>query len=112
MVDRLVKVGDLISRHVSEIIKDEADLEVGALVTVVRTVISPTFEHAIIWISIFPTEKGEKVLLELNNKIFHIQQSLNKKLVMRKVPKIIFKIDKTEEQAGRVENIIDNLKES
>lgn len=112
MPDRLTRVNELISKQISEIIKDEIDFEIGALVTVVRAVASPTLEHATVWVSVFPVEKADEALAEINKNIFRIQQILNKKLVMRKVPKIMFKIDLTEERAGRVENIIDSVKES
>ena len=76
------------------------------LVTVVRADISPTLEHATIWISVLPESKRETVLQKINQKIYNFQQILNKRLAMRPVPKIRFEIDKTEEAAARIEKLL------
>ena len=72
--------------------------------------VSPTLEHATIWISVFPESRGEKALKEINQKIYSLQQILNKRLIMRPVPKIRFEIDNTEEEAARIEELIDTIR--
>ncbi len=111
MSDRLKKVNELLQFEVSKIVKSEVEVGTNVLITVVRADASPTLEHATIWISVFPSEKEQETLEKIQEKIYSIQQALNKRLVMRTVPKIRFEIDKTEEQASRIEEIIDRIKE-
>ena len=110
--DRLQKLNRLLGVEVSKILKSELELDDETFITVVKADVSPTLEHAIIWISVFPEFNKETVLQKINKKIYFLQQILNKRLVMRPVPKIRFEIDKTEEGAARIEQLIDNAAKS
>jgi ribosome-binding factor A len=105
MPDRLKKLNDLLRDEVGKILKKELEFN-SILVTVVWAIISPTLEHATIWISVLPESKRETVLQKINQKIYHIQQILNKRLAMRPVPKVRFEIDKTEEKAAWIEKLL------
>ncbi len=104
--ERLKKLNDLLRDEVGKILEKELEFN-DVLVTVVRAEISPTLEHATIWISVFPESKGESALREINRNIYSLQQMLNKRLAMRPVPKIRFEIDRTEEGAARIEELIE-----
>jgi ribosome-binding factor A len=106
--ERLKKLNDLLRDEIGGILQKELGLDEDALVTVVRAVISPTLEHATVWISVLPESKKEAVLQKINRKIYSLQQVLNKRLTMRPVPKVRFEIDRTEEGAARIEKLIDN----
>ncbi len=112
MSERLKKLNDLLRDEVGKILKKELGLDTDALVTVVRAVVSPTLEHATVWISVFPESQEKSALKEINNEIYSLQQALNKRLVMRPVPKIRFEIDRTEEKAAHIEQIIENAPKS
>jgi ribosome-binding factor A len=109
MSERIKKLNDLLRDEAGKILKKELELN-DVMVTVVRAEISPTLEHATIWISVFPDPEREKVLQKINRQIYHLQQILNKKLAMHPVPKIRFEIDKTEEGAARIEKLIDTIR--
>jgi len=103
--NRLKKLNNLLRDEAGKILKKELEFN-DVLVTVVRADISPTLEHATIWISVLPESKRETALQKINQKIYHLQQILNKRLAMRPVPKIRFKIDKTEEKAAQIEKLL------
>jgi ribosome-binding factor A len=105
MSNRLKKLNDLLRDEAGKMLKKELEFN-GVLVTVVRAVISPTLEHATIWISVLPESKRGTALQKINQKIYNLQQILNKRLAMRPVPKIRFEIDKTEEKAARIEKLL------
>ncbi len=109
--ERLKKLNDLLRDEAGKILKKELELN-DVLVTVVRADISPTLEHATIWISVFPESREEQALREINRNIYSLQQAINKRLVMRPVPKIRFAIDKTEEGAARIEELIEKTPKS
>lgn len=110
--DRLKKLNQLLRVEISKILKSELELDDETFITVVRADVSPTLEHATIWISVFPESKRGAVLQKINRKIYSLQQILNKRLAMRPVPKIRFETDKTEEGAARIEKLIDNAVKS
>jgi len=105
MSSRLKKLNDLLRDEAGKILKKELEFN-DVLVTVVRADISPTLEHATIWISVLPESKRETALQKINQKIYNLQQILNERLAMRPVPKIRFEIDKTEEKAARIEKLL------
>ncbi len=112
MSERIKKLNNLLRDEVGKILKSELELEAGILVTVVRAVVSPTLEHATIWISVFPESKKEAVLKKISRQIYSFQQILNRRLIMRPVPKIRFEIDRTEEEAARIEKLIEKAPRS
>ena len=109
MGDRLVKLNALLRDVVGKVILEEADIENSPLITVVRADVSPTLEHATVWISVLPIDRGSVVLDYLKQNIYHLQQIINKSLAMRPVPKIRFELDTTEERAARIEKLLDEV---
>ena len=101
------KLNDLLRDVVAKILEEELDVEGTPLVTVMGAEVSPTGEHALIKISVLPATRINAVLEELKHRVYDIQQVVNKSLVMRPVPKIRFEIDTTEENAARIEKLID-----
>lgn len=107
--ERLIKLNELFRVEVGKILKTEIDVGDDTLITVLRADVSPTLEHATIRISVFPRTKEETALKEINRRIYFIQQILNKRLSMRPVPKIRFDVDRTEEQASKIEKILEKM---
>ena len=107
--DRLTKLNALLQEEVGKILLREVELE-GLLITVVRVAVSPTLEHATVYISVLPENRIHEALEEIDYAIYEIQQQLNHRLSIRTVPKIQFKIDGTEEQAARIEKILEDEK--
>jgi len=107
MSPRINKLNDLLRDEVGKILLTELRIDDGILVTVMGARVSPTLEHATVLISVIPKEKTRVALRKISQQIYFIQQMLNKRLIMRPVPKIRFEIDRTEEQAGRIEKILE-----
>ncbi len=111
MTERIDRVNEVIKEEVSQALLHELDLEEGVLVTVVKVDTSKTLEHTKVWLSIYPEDKAEKVLEQVNRQIYDIQQIINKRLHMRPIPKIIFKQEKETEEAAKVEELLEKIKE-
>lgn len=111
MSERIRKLNDLLRDEVGQILLQEMRQPDGVFVTVLGAMVSPTLEHATIYISILPEDKTKEVLKKLKSGVFDIQQILNKRLVMRPVPKIRFEIDTTEKRASRIEEILQKDRE-
>ena len=110
MTKRLQRVNQLITKELSQIILREIEFPAGVLVTITRVESAANLIQAKVFISVMPEEKTSGVLRILKQKIFELQQKINKRLKMRPVPKIRFFEEKTTKEAGRIEAILEELK--
>ncbi|PIZ56533.1 ribosome-binding factor A [bacterium (Candidatus Torokbacteria) CG_4_10_14_0_2_um_filter_35_8] len=111
MNDRIKKVNSLIKRELGKIIHSYLQEENFSLVTVTNVITSSDLYYADIFLNIFDKKEGKKLLDFLKRNIYHIQKELDKKLVLKYVPQIRFKIDKTQDFVDRIENLIEKAKE-
>lgn len=103
--NRISKLNSLLKEELSKIIQRRIDFEEGVLVTIYKVEVSSDVAHANVRISVIP-EKNEKATLDvLKENIFHLQQELNKKLVLKKVPKIRFVLDDSIKRAADMEKL-------
>ncbi|MEW6407284.1 MAG: 30S ribosome-binding factor RbfA [Patescibacteria group bacterium] len=102
---RIEKLNSLIKEELAKIIEREIEFSRDVLVTVTKVETSIDTTHARAWISVLPENKSSEVLKKLQRTIGVMQGLLNKKLIMRYVPKISFKIDKTAAKIDKFEKI-------
>lgn len=105
---RIKKLNSLLREEVGKIFQKDLDFEKGVLVTITKADVSPDVTHAKISLSILPENREKEVMDYLNENIYEIQQLINKKLVLRKVPKIRFVIDPSIKSAARIEELAHN----
>ncbi len=110
MTDRVPQVNNLIQEELSKIIFREVEFPPGVLVTLTRVDTTANLIESRVYISVMPGSREEEVLKLLNKIIYFIQQILNKRLRMRPIPKIIFMAEKETVRAGKVEELLENLK--
>jgi len=110
MTDRVPQVNNLIQKELSKIIFREVEFPLGVLVTLTRVDTSSNIIESKVYVSVMPESKAEEVFKLLNRQIYFIQQILNKRLRMRPIPKIIFMAEKETVRAGKVEELLENLK--
>ena len=111
MSNRIEKVNSLLEREISKIIQREIGFPDGVLVTLTHVEATSNLIEAKVYISVFPEEKSTEVFKILNKEVYGVQQEINKKLNMRPIPKIIFVIDKKEAEVGRIEELLQNIKD-
>ncbi|MDD5589994.1 MAG: ribosome-binding factor A [Candidatus Portnoybacteria bacterium] len=107
MSHRIARVNEVIKEEVGRIILEQEDFGSEVFLTILSVDSSPDLTHSNIMVSVFPSKKSQSVLKILNHDIFDIQQELNKKLNMRPVPKIRFVLTETEEEAEKIEKILE-----
>ena len=110
MSRRINRVNDLIQEELSKILLKEVEFPKDTLVTLTRADCAPNLSTTKIFISVIPNSQLDKVLRILNRRIYDIQQSLNKCLNMRPIPRIIFYKEKQTTEAARVEEVLERLK--
>ena len=102
----------LILRDLSEIFQKELrDSFQGAFVTLTGAKISPDLSVASIYVSVLPAGKLPEVMGLLEEQKRQIRGILGKKIgrQVRIVPELRFFADDTQEQASRIEELLDNL---
>lgn len=107
---RLNQVNQLIRREIAEALLKEIDFPKGCLVTVTRVKTSVDIAHAKVFLSVLPVSEARAVLKILEKNIYQLQQRLNRRLIRRIVPKIMFALDTAEEEAARLEVLLDKIK--
>ena len=101
---RAERVNNLIQKELSKIIVKE--LEFPALVTLTGVSVSDNFEQAVIGFSVLPSDKSDEALKILNRNLRHLQYLLMKKINIKPMPQIVFKIDRGLEKAADIEKIM------
>ena len=107
MTERIDKVNSLMREELAKLLHEEIEVPKGTLVTVVSVETSVDLYYATAFVSVIPKEKEEDVLNQLQMRIKEIQKALNRRLVMKYVPQLRFKLDHSEEKQAHMEDIID-----
>lgn len=107
MSQRIEQLNSLIQQEVATIISREIEFPSGMFVTVSRAIVADDAESAKVWFSVLPALHQQDALELLNSRIADIQSILNKKLVMKFVPKLTFLIDETNEKADAITKVLD-----
>lgn len=93
MSKRIDKINRHLQRTVGDILLKEADLPMGALVTISHVETTPNLRFSDVWLYISPAEQAEATLELLKQQMYDIQGSLNRSLEFRPLPRIRFKYD-------------------
>lgn len=106
---RQLKVARELQRDLAEIIRSKGmAVFSGAMVTVSEVRISPDLSIAKVYVSIFPSDKGEAVMkiLEENNKA--LRGELGRKVAsqLRIVPELDFYLDTTLDYAEHIDQLL------
>ena len=110
MSQRIPRVNKLIKKELSQILLKEIEFPKDVLVTVTRVIASDNLNEAKVYISVMPEEQSERVLQILERKVYYLQQKINKRLRMRPIPQIRFSEEKETAEAGRIEELLEKIK--
>lgn len=106
---RTQQINNVIQHQIAELIHETVNKDIFGLVTVTLVDTAKDLSNCKVWISTMKTEKRKELLKELNNHIYKIQKTINHKLYLKKVPKIIFKIDESLDYVNNIENKLKNI---
>lgn len=104
---RIEQLNALIQKEVATILSREMEFPSGMFVTVTNVSVADDAESAKVWISVLPALHQEDALRRINDRIADLQTILNKKLVMKFVPKLTFLIDESGEKAAAITKVLD-----
>jgi len=112
MDHRIEKIEALIQTILAEMIARDFRTSRETIISVTKVKASGNLQEAKVYISVLPDQKRDQVVHALEREAAFLQKTLNRKLRMRPVPKIIFVADANPAQAQQVETILEELKQS
>ncbi|MFH0987507.1 MAG: ribosome-binding factor A [Patescibacteria group bacterium] len=105
MSKRTERINSVLQRETGKIICEELELPYDTLVTITGVNTTGNLLESEILFTVFPQSKEEEVLQGLRRNVYDIQKILNRKLRMKPVPKIRFKIDEGMKNFYRIDEI-------
>lgn len=101
---RQSKIGRLLQKDLSDIFLNETRKMHGVLISVSIVRVSPDLSVAKVYLSIFPSEKAEEMLVSIKNSAKTIRHELAQRVrfQLRKTPELLFFLD---DSLDYIENI-------
>ena len=106
---RQQQVASLIQDELAQAILHEGVVPLGVLATITEVFVSPDIEHATVSFSIFPATQEPETMQILQKSIGDFQHNLNRRLHMRFVPQLYFKIDRGAKKGNENEEKMGDL---
>jgi len=103
------RLGDLIQRDLSELIRLELrDPRVG-MVTITSVDVSPDMSHAKVFFTLLEKEKLEDTLAGLNRSAGFLRSQLAKRISLYTMPELRFAYDESVERGDHLSRLIDSV---
>ncbi len=109
MTNRVLKINTLIKQIVSDIIARKLHLKSNVFLTISRVYTTNDLYQSTVFVSVFPASEARYAIKTLEHEQGLIKKTLSQKLNLRKMPKISFVYDDTEERADKIEKIFHDL---
>ncbi|HQU59606.1 MAG: ribosome-binding factor A [Phaeodactylibacter sp.] len=110
---RQLQVAELIKRHFSVVLQNEGGYIYGPepLVTITQVKMTPDFNLAKIYLSVYNIEHKQGVILEMEEHLTRLKQALAGRIrkQMRRIPDIAFYLDDTLDEMYRLRELFDQL---
>jgi len=111
--NRLPKIERLIQKDLGEIFLSETKQTHGIMVSVTKVKISPDLSVAKAYISIFPSEKSDEIMENINRQKKSIRYELGLRIgqQVRRIPELIFFRDDSIDYLEKIDNLLNQDKE-
>ncbi len=107
---RSARVGDLIREEIADIIMNKIKHKTLGFVTVTGAKVSDDLRHATVYLSVLNDEEGGRTVRKLNSSVSFIKGELGRRLKMKYVPELTFRIDESIEYGRKIDRLLDEVK--
>lgn len=107
---RSSRVSESIRKEVADIIMNKIKHKDLGFVTVTDAKTSDDLRHATVYVSVLNVEDSEKILKKLNATASFIKGELGRRLKMRCVPTLMFRIDESVQYGMKIDKLLDDIK--
>ena len=107
---RSARVGDLIREEVADIIMNKIKHKSLGFITVTGVKVSDDLKNATVYLSALNVEDGTRTLRKLSSLTGLFRGELGRRLKMRHVPNLIFRIDEAIEYGRKIDKLLDEVR--
>lgn len=102
------KIARLLQKELSVIFQEQTRAMHGTMVSVTRTKISPDLSVCTAYLSIFPSERGEELLQNIEQNVKAIRYELGQRVrnQLRIIPELRFFIDDSLDYIDRIDQLL------
>ena len=102
------KIARLLQKELSLIFQQQTRAMHGTMVSVTRTMISPDLSICTAYLSVFPSEKGEEIIKNVNANVKTIRYDLGQRIrnQVRIIPELRFFIDDSLDYIDHIDELL------
>ncbi|NLY23415.1 MAG: 30S ribosome-binding factor RbfA [Bacteroidales bacterium] len=106
--NRQQKINRLIQKELSEIFLLDTKKMHGVFISVTSVRVSPDLGIAHAYLSIFPTEKGKELIVNINENVKTIRYDMGKRLAkqLRVIPELTFHLDDSLDYIANIDRLL------
>ena len=101
---RQMKMNKELAKYFAIFIERESNK--SSLITVTRCDIAPNFKNVIVYLSVLPEDKEDSVVAFMDRRKWDARDFIKKRLSMRVIPFVEFKIDSGEKNRQRIDQLL------
>lgn len=106
---RTIRVDELLKQELAGLIRDMKDPRVG-FTTVMDVRTSPDLRHARVYVSVLGDEEDKQATLSvLHGARGYLRGRLGRGVTLKYLPELHFELDRTLEQAARIDELLEDL---
>jgi len=106
---RTIRVDELLKQEIAGLIRDMKDPRVG-FTTVMDVRTSPDLRHARVYVSVLGDEEDKQATVAvLQGARGYLRTRLGRDVTLKYLPELHFELDRTLEQAARIDALLDEL---
>lgn len=104
MSHRIEQIASMLQRAIAEIIQREiSDPRMsGGLTTITRIDVTPDLAEAFVYVSVLPDDHATRTVAALNHAHRHIHDGVKRRVSLRHVPKLRFRVDESLKKQAEV----------
>ncbi len=107
---RSVRVSDLIREEVTDIVMNKIKHKTLGFLTITGAKVSDDLKHATVYLSVLNADESTRIVRKLNASASFIKGELARRLKMRRVPSIEFRVDESIEYGMKIDKLLDDIK--
>ena len=105
---RQAKISRLLQKELAQIFQSQTRMMHGVMVSVTRVKISPDLSICTAYLSVFPSEKGEEIVKNVNSNVKTIRYDLGQRIrnQVRIIPELRFFIDDSLDYSDHIDELL------
>jgi len=104
------RVGELIKRELAQHLNSAAIGDSNSFITVTEVCTSPDMRYADVWVSIYgEKQRRSDALKKLQENAWKLRHEMAKRIYLRRMPELRFRLDETLDRAEKINNILENI---